>query len=422
MNFKKILGSILSTMSLFTAQSALAVDITNEATLNDYMTNKDNDKQTGVIQNDITTTAGITSSNSDVAFQASGNRVLSGELLRFTGANGKLTLSIVGGDTFTINNTISLDGTTLTNGNAGTYNLNNILGTGTLNLTSGAKFTANNVTASSLSIAKDTSLTLNDGTITTVQISGNSAALNVQNLLNSSSVTVSNSAILNVTDMYVSSTLVGNSNSKITAMKMVDGVNTGEITVEGEFSLGNASSAYADKVTANKVTLTSNSSLDLVGDDTTASKNGVLTVSDTLNIDNDSTVKANTVNAKTINSKGKIIIGKDGAEVSYVNTDAMTINKGDYTNTVIKGFSGDYSNISFSSGGKDINFNGKLNELRVKGGSTSADATVTINDDSKLKIAAGADESSKGVHFNGTIFKVGDNAELNVDAVSSDME
>lgn len=421
MNFKKILGSILSTMSLFTAQSALAVDITNEATLNDYMTNKDNDKQTGVIQNDITTTAGITSSNSDVAFQASGNRVLSGELLRFTGANGKLTLSIVGGDTFTINNTISLDGTTLTNGNAGTYNLNNILGTGTLNLTSGAKFTANNVTASSLSIAKDTSLTLNDGTITTVQISGNSAALNVQNLLNSSSVTVSNSAILNVTDMYVSSTLVGNSNSKITAMKMVDGVNTGEITVEGEFSLGNASSAYADKVTANKVTLTSNSSLDLVGDDTTASKNGVLTVSDTLNIDNDSTVKANTVNAKTINSKGKIIIGKDGAEVSYVNTDAMTINKGDYTNTVIKGFSGDYSNISFSSGGKDINFNGKLNELRVKGGSTSADATVTINDDSKLKIAAGADESSKGVHFNGTIFKVGDNAELNVDAVSSDI-
>ncbi len=421
MNFKKILGSILSTMSLFTAQSALAVDITNEATLNDYMTNKDNDKQTGVIQNDITTTAGITSSNSDVAFQASGNRVLSGELLRFTGANGKLTLSIVGGDTFTINNTISLDGTTLTNGNAGTYNLNNILGTGTLNLTSGAKFTANNVTASSLSIAKDTSLTLNDGTITTVQISGNSAALNVQNLLNSSSVTVSNSAILNVTDMYVSSTLVGNSNSKITAMKMVDGVNTGEITVEGEFSLGNASSAYADKVTANKVTLTSNSSLDLVGDVTTASKNGVLTVSDTLNIDNDSTVKANTVNAKTINSKGKIIIGKDGAEVSYVNTDAMTINKGDYTNTVIKGFSGDYSNISFSSGGKDINFNGKLNELRVKGGSTSADATVTINDDSKLKIAAGADESSKGVHFNGTIFKVGDNAELNVDAVSSDI-
>lgn len=421
MNFKKILGSILSTMSLFTAQSALAVDITNEATLNDYMTNKDNDKQTGVIQNDITTTAGITSSNSDVAFQASGNRVLSGELLRFTGANGKLTLSIVGGDTFTINNTISLDGTTLTNGNAGTYNLNNILGTGTLNLTSGAKFTANNVTASSLSIAKDTSLTLNDGTITTVQISGNSAALNVQNLLNSSSVTVSNSAILNVTDMYVSSTLVGNSNSKITAMKMVDGVNTGSITVEGEFSLGNASSAYADKVTANKVTLTSNSSLDLVGDDTTASKNGVLTVSDTLNIDNDSTVKANTVNAKTINSKGKIIIGKDGAEVSYVNTDAMTINKGDYTNTVIKGFSGDYSNISFSSGGKDINFNGKLNELRVKGGSTSADATVTINDDSKLKIAAGADESSKGVHFNGTIFKVGDNAELNVDAVSSDI-
>lgn len=421
MNFKKILGSILSTMSLFTAQSALAVDITNEATLNDYMTNKDNDKQTGVIQNDITTTTGITSSNSDVAFQASGNRVLSGELLRFTGANGKLTLSIVGGDTFTIKNTISLDGTTLTNGNAGTYNLNNILGTGTLNLTSGAKFTANNVTASSLSIAKDTSLTLNDGTITTVQISGNSAALNVQNLLNSSSVTVSNSAILNVTDMYVSSTLVGNSNSKITAMKMVDGVNTGEITVEGEFSLGNASSAYADKVTANKVTLTSNSSLDLVGDDTTASKNGVLTVSDTLNIDNDSTVKANTVNAKTINSKGKIIIGKDGAEVSYVNTDAMTINKGDYTNTVIKGFSGDYSNISFSSGGKDINFNGKLNELRVKGGSTSADATVTINDDSKLKIAAGADESSKGVHFNGTIFKVGDNAELNVDAVSSDI-
>lgn len=421
MNFKKILGSILSTMSLFTAQSALAVDITNEATLNDYMTNKDNDKQTGVIQNDITTTTGITSSNSDVAFQASGNRVLSGELLRFTGANGKLTLSIVGGDTFTINNTISLDGTTLTNGNAGTYNLNNILGTGTLNLTSGAKFTANNVTASSLSIAKDTSLTLNDGTITTVQISGNSAALNVQNLLNSSSVTVSNSAILNVTDMYVSSTLVGNSNSKITAMKMVDGVNTGEITVEGEFSLGKASSAYADKVTANKVTLTSNSSLDLVGDDTTASKNGVLTVSDTLNIDNDSTVKANTVNAKTINSKGKIIIGKDGAEVSYVNTDAMTINKGDYTNTVIKGFSGDYSNISFSSGGKDINFNGKLNELRVKGGSTSADATVTINDDSKLKIAAGADESSKGVHFNGTIFKVGDNAELNVDAVSSDI-
>ena len=421
MNFKKILGSILSTMSLFTAQSALAVDITNEATLNDYMTNKDNDKQTGVIQNDITTTTGITSSNSDVAFQASGNRVLSGELLRFTGANGKLTLSIVGGDTFTINNTISLDGTTLTNGNAGTYNLNNILGTGTLNLTSGAKFTANNVTASSLSIAKDTSLTLNDGTITTVQISGNSAALNVQNLLNSSSVTVSNSAILNVTDMYVSSTLVGNSNSKITAMKMVDGVNTGEITVEGEFSLGNASSAYADKVTANKVTLTSNSSLDLVGDDTTASKNGVLTVSDTLNIDNDSTVKANTVNAKTINSKGKIIIGKDGAEVSYVNTDAMTINKGDYTNTVIKGFSGDYSNISFSSGGKDINFNGKLNELRVKGGSTSTDATVTINDDSKLKIAAGADESSKGVHFNGTIFKVGDNAELNVDAVSSDI-
>lgn len=421
MNFKKILGSILSTMSLFTAQSALAVDITNEATLNDYMTNKDSDKQTGVIQNDITTTAGITSSNSDVAFQASGNRVLSGELLRFTGANGKLTLSIVGGDKFTINNTISLDGTTLTNSNAGTYNLNNILGTGTLNLTSGAKFTANNVTASSLSIAKDTSLTLNDGTITTVQISGNSAALNVQNLLNSSSVTVSNSAILNVTDMYVSSTLVGNSNSKITAMKMVDGVNTGEITVEGEFSLGNASSAYADKVTANKVTLTSNSSLDLVGDDTTASKNGVLTVSDTLNIDNDSTVKANTVNAKTINSKGKIIIGKDGAEVSYVNTDAMTINKGDYTNTVIKGFSGDYSNISFSSGGKDINFNGKLNELRVKGGSTSADATVTINDDSKLKIAAGADESSKGVHFNGTIFKVGDNAELNVDAVSSDI-
>lgn len=421
MNFKKILGSILSTMSLFTAQSALAVDITNEATLNDYMTNKDNDKQTGVIQNDITTTTGITSSNSDVAFQASGNRVLSGELLRFTGANGKLTLSIVGGDTFTINNTISLDGTTLTNGNAGTYNLNNILGTGTLNLTSGAKFTANNVTASSLSIAKDTSLTLNDGTITTVQISGNSAALNVQNLLNSSSVTVSNSAILNVTDMYVSSTLVGNSNSKITAMKMVDGVNTGEITVEGEFSLGNASSAYADKVTANKVTLTSNSSLDLVGDDTTASKNGVLTVSDTLNIDNDSTVKANTVNAKTINSKGKIIIGKDGAEVSYVNTDAMTINKGDYTNTVIKGFSGDYSNISFSSDGKDINFNGKLNELRVKGGSTSSDATVTINDDSKLKIAAGADESSKGVHFNGTIFKVGDNAELNVDAVSSDI-
>lgn len=421
MNFKKILGSILSTMSLFTAQSALAVDITNEATLNDYMTNKDNDKQTGVIQNDITTTTGITSSNSDVAFQASGNRVLSGELLRFTGANGKLTLSIVGGDTFTINNTISLDGTTLTNGNAGTYNLNNILGTGTLNLTSGAKFTANNVTASSLSIAKDTSLTLNDGTITTVQISGNSAALNVQNLLNSSSVTVSNSAILNVTDMYVSSTLVGNSNSKITAMKMVDGVNTGEITVEGEFFLGNASSAYADKVTANKVTLTSNSSLDLVGDDTTASKNGVLTVSDTLNIDNDSTVKANTVNAKTINSKGKIIIGKDGAEVSYVNTDAMTINKGDYTNTVIKGFSGDYSNISFSSGGKDINFNGKLNELRVKGGSTSSDATVTINDDSKLKIAAGADESSKGVHFNGTIFKVGDNAELNVDAVSSDI-
>lgn len=421
MNFKKILGSILSTMSLFTAQSALAVDITNEATLNDYMTNKDNDKQTGVIQNDITTTAGITSSNSDVAFQASGNRVLSGELLRFTGANGKLTLSIVGGDTFTINNTISLDGTTLTNGNAGTYNLNNILGTGTLNLTSGAKFTANNVTASSLSIAKDTSLTLNDGTITTVQISGNSAALNVQNLLNSSSVTVSNSAILNVTDMYVSSTLVGNSNSKITAMKMVDGVNTGEIAVEGEFSLGNASSAYADKVTANKVTLRSNSSLDLVGDDTTASKNGVLTVSDTLYIDNDSTVKANTVNAKTINSKGKIIIGKDGAEVSYVNTDAMNINKGDYTNTVIKGFSGDYSNISFSSGGKDINFNGKLNELRVKGGSTSADATVTINDDSKLKIAAGADESSKGVHFNGTIFKVGDNAELNVDAVSSDI-
>lgn len=421
MNFKKILGSILSTMSLFTAQSALAVDITNEATLNDYMTNKDSDKQTGVIQNDITTTAGITSSNSDVAFQASGNRVLSGELLRFTGANGKLTLSIVGGDTFTINNTISLDGTTLTNSNAGTYNLKNVLGTGTLNLTSGAKFTANNVTASLLSIAKDTSLTLNDGTITTVQISGNSAALNVQNLLTSSYVTVSNYAILNVTDMYVSSTLVGNSNSKITAMKMVDGVNTGAITVEGEFSLGNASSAYADKVTANKVTLTSNSSLDLVGDDTTASKNGVLTVSDTLNIGNGSTVKANTVNAKTIVSDGKLIIGKDGTEVSYVNTDAMTINKGDYTNTVIKGFSGDYSNISFSSGGTDINFNGKLNELRVKGGSTSSNATVTINDDSKLKIAAGADESSKGVHFNGTIFKVGNNAELNVDAVSSDI-
>ena len=421
MNFKKILGSILSTMSLFTAQSALAVDITNEATLNDYMTNKDSDKQTGVIQNDITTTAGITSSNSDVAFQASGNRVLSGELLRFTGANGKLTLSIVGGDKFTINNTISLDGTTLTNSNAGTYNLNNILGTGTLNLTSGAKFTANNVTASLLSIAKDTSLTLKDGTITTVQISGNSATLNVQNLLNSSSVTVSNYAILNVTDMYVSSTLVGNSNSTITAMKKVDGVNTGAITVEGEFSLGNASSAYADKVTANKVTLTSNSSLDLVGDDTTASKNGVLTVSDTLNIGNGSTVKANTVNAKTIVSDGKLIIGKDGTEVSYVNTDAMTINKGDYTNTVIKGFSGDYSNISFSSGGTDINFNGKLNELRVKGGSTSSNATVTINNDSKLKIAAGADESSKGVHFNGTIFKVGDNAELNVDAVSSDI-
>ncbi len=421
MNFKKILGSILSTMSLFTAQSALAVDITNEATLNDYMTNKDSDKQTGVIQNDITTTAGITSSNSDVAFQASGNRVLSGELLRFTGANGKLTLSIVGGDTFTINNTISLDGTTLTNSNAGTYNLKNVLGTGTLNLTSGAKFTANNVTASLLSVAKDTSLTLNDGTITTVQISGNSAALNVQNLLTSSYVTVSNYAILNVTDMYVSSTLVGNSNSTITAIKKVDGVNTGAITVEGEFSLGNASSAYADKVTANKVTLTSNSSLDLVGDDTTASKNGVLTVSDTLNIGNGSTVKANTVNAKTIVSDGKLIIGKDGTEVSYVNTDAMTINKGDYTNTVIKGFSGDYSNISFSSGGTDINFNGKLNELRVKGGSTSSNATVTINDDSKLKIAAGADESSKGVHFNGTIFKVGDNAELNVDAVSSDI-
>lgn len=421
MNFKKILGSILSTMSLFTAQSAFAVDITNEATLNDYMTNKESDKQTGVIQNDITTTAGITSSNTDVSFQASGNRVLSGALLSFTGANGKLTLSIVGGDTFTINNTISLDGTTLTNSNGGTYNFNNILGTGTLNLTSGAKFNANNVTANLLSIAKDTSLTLNDGTITTVQLSGNSATLNVQNLLNSSTVAVSNYGILNVTDMYVSSTLVGNSNSTLTAMKMVDGMNTGAITVEGEFSLGNSSSAYADKVTANKVTLTSNSSLDLVGDDATASKNGVLTVSDTLNIGNGSTVKANTVNAKTIVSDGKLIIGKDGTEVSYINTDAMTINKGDYTNTVIKGFSSDYSNISFASGGTDINFNGKLNEIRVKGGSTSSNATVTINDDSKLKIAAGADESSKGVQFNGTIFNVGDNSELNVDAVSSDI-
>ncbi len=421
MNFKKILGSILSTMSLFTAQSAFAVDITNEATLNDYMTNKESDKQTGVIQNDITTTAGITSSNSDVSFQALGNRVLSGALLSFTGANGKLTLSIVGGDTFTINNTISLDGTTLTNSNGGTYNFNNILGTGTLNLTSGAKFNANNVTANLLSIAKDTSLTLNDGTITTVQLSGNSATLNVQNLLNASTVSVSNYGVLNVTDMYVSSTLVGNSNSTITAMKMVDGLNTGAITVEGEFSLGNSSSAYADKVTANKVTLTSNSSLDLVGDDATASKNGVLTVSDTLNIGNGSTVKANTVNAKTIVSDGKLIIGKDGTEVSYINTDAMTINKGDYTNTVIKGLSSDYSNISFASGGTDINFNGELNEIRVKGGSTSSNATVTINDDSKLKIAAGDDESSKGVQFNGTIFNVGDNSELNIDAVSSDI-
>ena len=422
MNFKKFLGSLLSTMTLFSAQSAMAVDITDETSLSDYMTNESSDKQTGVIQNDITTTTGLTSSNSDVAFQASGNRVLSGELLRFTGTNGKLTLTIVGGDTFTINNTISLDGTTLTNGNSGTYNFNTIQGTGRINLTSGAKFNANNVTANDLYLIKDTSFFLNDATIGNVQLNGQSSILNVSNHLNATTVSVTNYGVLTVADMYISSTLSAGSNSIINAQNIVGGVNTGTITVDGLFSLGNSSSAYADKVTADKVTLSGNSSLDLVSKDTVDSKNGVLEVADTLDIGNGSTVKANTINAKKIVSSGKIIIGKEGTDVSYINTDSMTINKGEYTNTVIKGSSGEYSNVSFVSGGSDIYFDGDLNEIKVKGGSTSSNATVTINDDSKLKISAGADETSNGVQYNGTIFLVGDNSELNLDAVSSDIK
>lgn len=424
MNFKKILGSFLSAMTMFSVSPVMAYDVTDEASLDEYMTKTDNDKQDGVIKSDITTTTSHTSTNEDVRFVADGNRVLSGEILSFTNLNGSLTLSINNGNTFTINNELYLDGTKLKNGRSGNYNFSDIKGTGSLIFANTSAFTANSVTAKELSLTNGSTFTINQtGEIDSITVSGsniNSSTLTA-NKISSNIVNVSNFSVAQVADLYVSTSLSASNQSVIDARNMVDGVNTGKITA-GSINLTN-SSANADTITADNVKLVSVSSIDLVGDDASGySKSGTLTVNDTLDIGAGSTVKANNISASTITGNGEIIIGSAGTEASVINTDQMGINKGQFTNTIIKGKPGEYGTITFVSGGDNITFEGDLNQLQIKGGSKSSNANVTVKDDSKLAIVAGTDTTGSGVVFDETTFTIGENSEFNLNAKESNLE
>ncbi len=424
MKFKKILGSFLSAMTMFSVSPVMAYDVTDETSLDEYMTKTDNDKQDGVIKSDVTTTTSHTSTNEDVRFVADGNRVLSGEILSFTNSNGSLTLSINNGNTFTINNELYLEGTKLKNGRSGNYNFSDITGTGSLIFANTSAFTANSVTAKELSLTNGSTFTINQtGEINSITVSGSNikSSTLTANKISSNIVNVSNFSVAQVAELYVTTSLSASNQSVIDARNMVGGVNTGKIKA-GSINLTN-SSANADTITADNVKLVSVSSIDLVGDDASGySKSGTLTVNDTLDIGAGSTVKANNISASTITGNGEIIIGSAGAEASVINTDQMGINKGQFTNTIIKGKSGEYGTITFVSGGDNITFEGDLNQLQIKGGSKSANANVTVKDDSKLAIVAGTDTTGNSVVFDETTFSIGENSEFKLNAKESNIE
>lgn len=424
MKFKKILGSFLSAMTMFSVSPVMAYDVTDETSLDEYMTKTDNDKQDGVIKSDVTTTTSHTSTNEDVRFVADGNRVLSGEILSFTNSNGSLTLSINNGNTFTINNELYLEGTKLKNGRSGNYNFSDITGTGSLIFANTSAFTANSVTAKELSLTNGSTFTINQtGEINSITVSGSNikSSTLTANKISSNIVNVSNFSVAQVAELYVTTSLSASNQSVIDARNMVGGVNTGKIKA-GSINLTN-SSANADTITADNVKLVNVSSIDLVGDDASGySKSGTLTVNDTLDIGAGSTVKANNISASTITGNGEIIIGSAGAEASVINTDQMGINKGQFTNTIIKGKSGEYGTITFVSGGDNITFEGDLNQLQIKGGSKSANANVTVKDDSKLAIVAGTDTTGNSVVFDETTFSIGENSEFKLNAKESNIE
>ncbi len=437
MNFKKILGSFLSAMTLFTTSpvSVMAYDIIDEASLNDYMTNTDL-KDTGYIGNDITTTIEHEAKNAEIRFSASGNKTISGELLRFT--NGSVTLSQGSNSSLTISNDIRLsNGVSLKNDFIGSYHLGRILGEGTIDFSSKAQVTASEIQASSLKLTGATLEMIPDasksanGDITVKSGDGaivlDGSFAGTTEIKNANKIQA-NSISTNAANIYAkninTSSLSFVNGSKIYVVDLARGKNTGNITASNLIVNMN-SNLYADTVVADTVQVINSSVLDLVGDETDSerglSETGLLTVNGKLTINENSIVKANTIEAGDIDSLGKIIIGKDGAEAATISADSMSIKNGVYTNTILKGKTDDSSSITFASGG-NVSFSGGLNQVQIKGGSKSTDATIAVEDDSTLNIISGSSGSStNNVVFDNTKFVLGDNSVLNLNAQGNDI-
>lgn len=435
MNFKKILGSFLSAMTLFTTSpvSVMAYDITDESSLKEFLTNKDIN-ETGNLNDNISTTSEIEAKSAEIKLYASGNKILTGELLRFTG--GSLILDTSNNtSTLSILNDIRLSsGVILRNNSTGNYNFGRILGSGTIDFADKSNFTASEINASSLSLRSGSTLSMYEdaatgadgsiyinGTLTLngMNSGGNRTTLEA-NKIEATNIDMDTTSTINASDIKAASTISVKNNSTVNASNIVDGKNTAKVTAD-KLSVTGHSDLYADTIEANSVEVLDYSNIDLVGDTGRGlSKNGLLSVNGKLTINGNSTVKANSIEADIIDSSGTITIGNDQS-VSTIKADTINITKGDYTNTVISGKTDDYSTITFASGG-NVNFRGDLNQLQIKGGSTSSNATVIVNDNSGLTIETGPTNSTtKEVTFNNTEFQLGENASLNLNAKNTDI-
>ncbi len=435
MNFKKILGSFLSAMTLFTTSpvSVMAYDITDESSLKEFLTNKDIN-ETGNLNDNISTTSEIEAKSAEIKLYASGNKILTGELLRFTG--GSLILDTSNNtSTLSILNDIRLSsGVILRNNSTGNYNFGRILGSGTIDFADKSTFTASEINASSLSLRSGSTLSMYEdaatgadgsiyinGTLTLngMNSGGNRTTLEA-NKIEATNIDMDTTSTINASDIKAASTISVKNNSTVNASNIVDGKNTAKVTAD-KLSVTGHSDLYADTIEANSVEVLDYSNIDLVGDTGRGlSENGLLSVNGKLTINGNSTVKANSIEADIIDSSGTITIGNDQS-VSTIKADTINITKGDYTNTVISGKTDDYSTITFASGG-NVNFRGDLNKLQIKGGSTSSNATVIVNDNSGLTIETGPTNSTtKEVTFNNTEFQLGENASLNLNAKNTDI-
>lgn len=432
MNFKKILGSFLSAMTIFTTTpvSVMAFDITSEATLSEYMLGTELNKEQGNILNDVITTSEIEAKNADIKFYVSGDKVLTGELLRFT--SGTVTLSQSGNSSLTIKNDIHLSGgVTLSNDRSGTYNFGRILGSGTVTLSDKSIFTASEINAGNFSLTKssltmytdeskdaDGSITINDK----MTISGSNTVLTANNI-EAKSLEAKDYSTLNAKGVTVEEFKLDNSSIANVSKLNADNKNIGTVTTK-DLTMTSGAKLYADIVDASgNVSLSDKAEIDLVGDESSSSglsQNGVLYVDGKLYITGNSSVKANEIEANEIESTGKIIIGKEGI-ASAIKADKMTVTTGDYLNTVISGKTTGYSDIKFSSGGS-VSFSGTLNQLNMAGGSQSANASLNINDDSALTIVSGPTDTVKPVVFDGTKFNLGENAKLDLNAIGNDIQ